>query len=119
MTNELRNNFTIKSSYFFGKIGNRAIRLVIKIKEAHLPVGPGKTPIKDCTGTTRKTLGIPCIHKIQPYFLAKNALGVAQFHPHWYVASPESLPTASSFGTTEASPTEMCEEQANSRGGSY
>jgi hypothetical protein len=76
----------------FGKIANRAIRLVTKIKEAHLPIGPGKTPIKDCTGTTKKTLGIPCIHEIQPYVSAKNALGMAQFHPFWYLTTPESLP---------------------------
>jgi hypothetical protein len=76
----------------FGKIANGAIRLVIKIQKAYLPVGPGKTPIKDCTGTTRKTLGIPCIHGIQPYVLAKNTLGMVQFHPHWYLTTPDSLP---------------------------
>jgi hypothetical protein len=48
------------------------MRLAIKIKEAHLPTGPGKTPTKDCTGTATKTLGIPSIHNIQPYVLAKN-----------------------------------------------
>ena len=80
------------SRSLFSKIVNRAIRLMIKIREAYLPVGPGKTPIKDCTGTTRKTLGVPCIHEIQPYVHAKNTFGMAQFHSHWYLATPESLP---------------------------
>jgi hypothetical protein len=55
-------------------------------------VGPGKTSIKDCTGTTGKTLGTPYIHEIQPYVLARNALSMAQSHPHWYLTTPESLP---------------------------
>jgi hypothetical protein len=41
----------------FSKIAKCASRLVVEIREAYLPVRPGKTPIKDCTGTTRKTLG--------------------------------------------------------------
>lgn len=75
-----------------GKIANHAIRLVVKIRDYYLPVGPGKAVIKDCTGTTRKTLGIPCIHEIQTYVNAKNTLGMAQFHPHWYITTLESLP---------------------------
>ena len=61
----------------FGKIANHAILLVKKIREAYLPVGPGKTPVKDCTGTMRNRFGISCIHEIQPYVHAKNALDMA------------------------------------------
>jgi hypothetical protein len=63
----------------FGKIANRAIRLVIKIKENHLPVGPDKTPIKDCTGTTRKTIGIPCIHEISSISMPRKPLAWLNF----------------------------------------
>ena len=61
-----RNSFAIKSPHFdlFGKVANRAIRLVTQDQRSSPPRGPGKTPIKDCTGTTRETLGIPCIHEI-------------------------------------------------------
>jgi len=76
----------------FGKIANRAIRLVIHIGDEYLPVDTGQTP-KNYTGVTRNTLGIPCIHKIQEEHINHNTpLAMAEFHAHWYLTAPETSP---------------------------
>jgi hypothetical protein len=69
------------------KISSYALAKVASLRDEYLPVGgPGKKTIPtDCTGVTRRTRGIPCIHKIKECFEAQRSLSVNDFHLHWHL----------------------------------
>jgi hypothetical protein len=75
--------FTIKSSYF----------AIFSAREPIAPyVGPGNNTNQGLYWNNEKDTWYPFYYEIQSYVFAKNDLGTAQFHPHRYLASLESLP---------------------------
>lgn len=65
---------------------------IVKLQSKYLPTGSeGKQAIVACTGTTYRSLGLPCIHHI----LAASAKGAQpltadDFHPFWHSISETS-----------------------------
>jgi hypothetical protein len=65
---------------------------IVKIQSKYLPTGSdGKQAIVACTGTTYRSLGLPCIHQI----MASSAEGAHpltadDFHPFWRTISESS-----------------------------
>jgi hypothetical protein len=74
------------------KISRHAIGKVAAIRDAYLPPGRDKKEIKECTGATTRTLGIPCIHVIKSHVDEQRPLSIDQFHRHWHLHAPETLP---------------------------
>ncbi|EED11941.1 hypothetical protein TSTA_000190 [Talaromyces stipitatus ATCC 10500] len=67
------------------KVSSHALKIIHKS-------APDKKPIKPCTGVTRRTLGIPCIHKIKEYYEADISIELFEFCPHWRLHTDEDLP---------------------------
>ena len=67
-----------------GKISSTALAKTLTLRNNnYLPVGaPGRREIKPCTGVTKKTVGIPCIHAIRQVFEGQRFLSIAHFHSH-------------------------------------
>ncbi|EED15551.1 conserved hypothetical protein [Talaromyces stipitatus ATCC 10500] len=75
------------------KVSSHALKIIHSIFERYLPESaPDKKPIKPCTGVTRRTLGIPCIHKIKEYYEADTSIELFEFCPHWQLHTDEDLP---------------------------
>jgi hypothetical protein len=74
------------------KISRHAIGKVATIRDAYLPPGRDKKEIKECTGATTRTLGIPCIHVIKSHIDEQRPLSIDQFHRHWHLHAAETLP---------------------------
>ncbi|EED16916.1 conserved hypothetical protein [Talaromyces stipitatus ATCC 10500] len=74
------------------KVSSHALKIIHSIFERYLPESaPDKKPIKPCTGVTRRTLGIPCIHIIKEYYEADTSIELFEFCPHWRLHTDENL----------------------------
>jgi hypothetical protein len=70
-----------------------ALRKVFNIYNRYLPPGPGKEEIPLlCSGNTKRTMGIPCIHIIKECVDMQRPLSLDQFHEQWYLYRHEDLP---------------------------
>jgi hypothetical protein len=67
-------------------ISTYALNKVLSIQSRYLLIGPGKPPIKYCTGITTKTLGIPCIYIILHHCISREPLPISAFHPQWLIS---------------------------------
>jgi hypothetical protein len=63
------------------KASQHALRKVFNIHDRYLPSGPGKEEIPLlCSGNTKRTMGIPCIHIIKECVDMQQPLSLDQFH---------------------------------------
>ena len=75
-----------------GKISSTALAKTLTLRNNYLPVGaPGRREIKPCTGVTKKTVGIPCIHEIRQVFEGQRSLSIAHFHSHWHLCPTQEV----------------------------
>jgi hypothetical protein len=75
------------------KASQHALRKVFNIYNRYLPPGPGKEEIPLlCSGNTKRTMGIPCIHIIKECVDMQRPLSLDQFHEQWYLYRHEDLP---------------------------
>ena len=75
------------------KASQHALRKVINIHDRYLSLGRGKEEIPPlCSGNTKRTMGIPCIHVIMECIEMQRPLSLDQFHEQWYLYRPEDLP---------------------------
>ncbi|EED16653.1 conserved hypothetical protein [Talaromyces stipitatus ATCC 10500] len=64
---------------------------VLKMKNDFL--GPTKKPFNpECSGITKRTTGIPCIHIIKHYIDSEEPLQLYHFYQHWRLYSSKELP---------------------------
>jgi hypothetical protein len=72
-----------------GKVSSHALLKVNAIYEQYLPIHPQhhtKPSIPDgCTGVTKATIGIPCIHVIKQRYDTGRSLNTRDFHRHWQI----------------------------------
>ncbi|KAN0085128.1 hypothetical protein V8E54_001595 [Elaphomyces granulatus] len=75
------------------KASQHALRKVFNIHDRYLPPGPGKEEIPPlCSRSTKRTMGIPCIHIIKECVDMQRPLSLSQFHEQWYLYRHEYLP---------------------------
>ena len=75
------------------KASQHALRKVFNIYNRYLPPGLGKEEIPLlCSGNTKRTMGIPCIHIIKECVDMQRPLSLDQFHEQWYLYRHEDLP---------------------------
>ena len=74
------------------KVSTFALSKAFAIYSRYLPIGQGKDPIKPCTGVTKRTQGIPCIHDIKRLYDSGQSLQMTDFHVHWHICPQNNDP---------------------------
>jgi hypothetical protein len=64
------------SSYALGKLWDERYRL------------NSTDPLSPCTGSFRRTMGMPCAHDMQDRLVERGTLQLDDIHHHWYLAAP-------------------------------
>lgn len=68
------------------KISSHALYKVLEIHDRYLPVGSGKTQINpECSGVTKQTMGLPCIHISLKCVDIGRSLSIHEFHARWRI----------------------------------
>jgi hypothetical protein len=76
------------------RVSQFALEKVEGILKRFLPIGAPETkPIPPlCTGSTTRTIGVPCIHIIKAYIDQNRPLSLDQFHPQWSLCPAGEAP---------------------------
>jgi hypothetical protein len=64
------------SSYALGKLWDERRRL------------SSTNPLPSCTGSFRRSMGMPCAHDMQERLIEQGTLQLDDIHYHWYLATP-------------------------------
>ncbi|RDW67294.1 uncharacterized protein DSM5745_09160 [Aspergillus mulundensis] len=72
------------------KVSTYAMQKVIETMNFYLPERLDK-PIKRCTGSYKRSLGLPCIHQIQEALHDNRSLGLEEFHDQWLLVPRSRL----------------------------